>query len=139
MQNRLAPAAKCLPASQTDAETRLWRELRAHRFAGLKFKRREPLGAYIVDFVCYAAKVVIEVDGGQHVDSVPDVERDKWLTSQGFRVLRFWNNQVLGQTEAALARIFEVVSKLPPSPLPLSHQGRGALTSDNGPTATSLS
>ncbi|HRQ08803.1 MAG TPA: endonuclease domain-containing protein [Nitrosomonas europaea] len=98
--------AKSLRTHQTDAEQRIWRELRAHRFMGLKFKRQKPIGPYIVDFVCFEPRLVVELDGGQHVDQVAyDRKRDALLQAQGFAVLRFWNNQALGETEAVLEAI----------------------------------
>jgi len=74
--------------------------LRASRFAGYKFRRQQPLGAYIVDFVCFERRVVVEVDGSQHMGSSSDRERDLWLAHEGFRVLRFWDNVVLQQMES---------------------------------------
>lgn len=115
--------AKQLRRNMTDSEKLLWYHLRAHRFAGAKFKRQQPLGSYIVDFICFEAKLVIEIDGGQHFDSDQDRQRDGWLRSQGFEVLRFWNNEVLGQTESVMEKILQVLT---PSPQPLSHEGRGA-------------
>jgi very-short-patch-repair endonuclease/succinate dehydrogenase flavin-adding protein (antitoxin of CptAB toxin-antitoxin module) len=115
--------AKQLRRNMTDAEKMLWYHLRGHRFAGAKFKRQQPLGSYIVDFVCFDAKLVIEIDGGQHLESGSDKQRDKWLRDQGFRVFRFWNNEVLGQTEIVLEKIVEVLA---PSPQPLPHEGGGA-------------
>lgn len=114
--------AKQLRRNMTDAEKLLWYRLRGHRFAGAKFKRQQPLGNYIVDFVCFEFRLVIEVDGGQHLDNSDDLQRDDWLRDQGFEVLRFWNNDVLGQTEAVLEKIYQMIT---PSPLPLSHEGRG--------------
>lgn len=115
--------AKQLRRNMTDAESLLWYHLRGHRLCGVKFKRQQPLGDYIVDFVSFDKKLVIEVDGGQHVGSQPDKRRDTWLQGQGFRILRFWNNEVLGETEAVLQRILQEIA---PSPHPLSHEGRGA-------------
>lgn len=98
--------AKSLRTQMTDAEARLWYHLRAHRFMGLKFKRQKPLGPYIVDFVCLECFLVIELDGGQHMEQVDgDRERDEYLRERGYRVLRFWNHQVLGEIEAVLERI----------------------------------
>lgn len=114
--------AKQLRSNMTEAESLLWYHLRGHRLCGMKFKRQQPLGDYIVDFVSFDKKLVIEVDGGQHVDSQPDKRRDTWLQGQGFRMLRFWNNEVLGETEAVLERILQEIT---PSPQPLSHEGRG--------------
>jgi hypothetical protein len=85
MADRLLSFAKQLRREQTDAERRLWRELRAGRFAGAKFKRQQPIGGYIVDLVCFEERLVIELDGGQHqVQTDYDGGRDKWLGSQGF-------------------------------------------------------
>jgi len=106
----------------TYTERCLWRHLRAHHLADGKFKRQQPIGPYIVDFVCFRARLVIEVDGGQHQDSSTDRLRDLWLQEQGYRVLRFWNNEVLNELPAVLERIAEHLS---PSPLPLSRKGRG--------------
>ncbi len=103
--------AKQLRGNQTEAEHRLWYHLRGHRFLGLKFKRQKPIGPYIVDFVCMEHRVVIEVDGGQHDErQVQDQQRDEWLASQGFITLRFWNNEVLGDTNAVLQRIHVALS-----------------------------
>jgi very-short-patch-repair endonuclease len=90
----LTGVAKRLRHEMTDAERVLWREVRAHRFAGFKFKRQEPLGSYVVDFVCYEASLIVELDGGHHADQhEADVERTRWLESRGFRVLRFWQRR----------------------------------------------
>src|ERR1700761_4298376 len=90
--------AKALRANMTNAERRLWYLLRAHRFDGVKIKRQAPIGHYIVDFVSFERRLVIEVDGGQHADSGSDLNRTRLLEDQGFRVLRFWNNEVLSNT-----------------------------------------
>ena len=98
--------AKTLRANQTEAEQRLWYHLRAHRFMGLKFKRQKPMGRYIVDFVCMEQRLIIELDGGQHAEQVKyDQHRDEWLRSQGYTVLRFWNNEVMQQLEGVLEQI----------------------------------
>lgn len=118
----LLDRAKRLRSASTEAETRLWSHLRAHRLNGLKFKRQKPLGPYIVDFVCLECKLIVEVDGGQHAEAIGyDMRRDAWLETQGFRVLRFWNNEVLGETEAVLEKIQE--GALSPGPSPT--RGRG--------------
>jgi len=101
--------AKQLRTTMTDAERVLWRQLRAHRLSGTKFRRQQPLGPYIVDFFCAEKKLVIEVDGGHHLNSESDKERDEWLRSQDYTVLRFWNDEVLNQTEAVLESIWQVV------------------------------
>jgi very-short-patch-repair endonuclease len=110
----------------TDAEARLWLHLRAGRLLGFKFKRQQPLGDYIVDFVCFESRLVIEVDGGQHADQAErDAERSRWLQSQGFTVMRFWNDEVLQKTEDVLESVICALRAYP-SPQPLSHKGRGA-------------
>jgi very-short-patch-repair endonuclease len=108
--------AKALRANMTDAERRLWYLLRAHRFQSFKFKRQVPIGGFIVDFVCFDRRILIEVDGGQHADSEADAGRDRWLQHQGFRVLRFWNNEVLNNTDAVLELILGALSAAAPSP-----------------------
>jgi very-short-patch-repair endonuclease len=105
--------AKTLRKNQSESEEKLWTSLRANRFAGIKFTRQQPIGNYIVDFVCYDKKLIIEVDGGQHNEvpvSEKDGQRTEWLESQGFRVLRFWNNEVLENTEGVLEKIRESVN-----------------------------
>ena len=116
--------AKELRVGMTDAERILWYHLRAGRLNGHKFKRQAPLGRYILDFVCFGSKLVVELDGSQHLDSARDEQRDAWLRQEGFRVLRFWNNQVIGETEAVLTEILRLVeSPLSPTPLPRGERG----------------
>ena len=119
---------KRLRTNMTDAERKLWAQLRAHRFAGWKFKRQQPLDRYVVDFVCFEARLVIEVDGGQHLESAHDAQRDAWLSGEGFTLLRFWNDQVLNQTEAVLE---EVLRHLPPLPNPPPQGGRESGSDDD--------
>jgi len=88
----------------TDAERRLWRYLRRH-FLGVHFRRQVPIGPYIVDFACLGRKLVIEIDGGQHMGSAEDEIRDRWLRERGYRVLRFWNHDVLKNSEGILTVI----------------------------------
>jgi very-short-patch-repair endonuclease len=102
----------------TDAEQKLWRGLRLRQMHDYKFRRQFPLGSYIVDFVCLEARLIVEVDGGQHADEkYGDAQRDAWLTSQDFRVLRYWNNQVLKELDAVLEDIARALPhpSLPPS------------------------
>ncbi len=89
----LLPLAKRMRREPTEAEAKLWSMLRGARLSGLKFKRQEQLGDYIVDFVCFDERVIVEADGSQHAESARDAVRDAWLADQGFRVLRFWNNE----------------------------------------------
>jgi very-short-patch-repair endonuclease len=94
---------KRLRKNSTDAEQRLWRELRSRQLAGYKFRRQQSLGRFIVDFVCLEARLVVEVDGGQHNQEqqrADDAERSAWLQKEGFRVLRFWDGEVLKQLDA---------------------------------------
>jgi very-short-patch-repair endonuclease len=105
LADRLINIARDLRKKRTDAEKILWRNLRARQFEGLKFRRQHPIGNYVVDFVCLEVSLVIEVDGGQHAENPKDVERDKQLTLEGFKVLRFWNNEVLTNIEGVLESI----------------------------------
>jgi very-short-patch-repair endonuclease len=115
--------ARELRTRMTDTETRLWRALRGKQMAGLKFRRQQPIGAFIVDFVSLDAKLVVELDGGQHADAAEyDGTRDAWLVSEGFRVLRFWNNDITENLEGVLMKIAENLSP-PPQPSPLKGEG----------------
>jgi len=89
----------------TQAELKLWNRLRARAIDGCKFVRQEPIGPFIVDFVCRERRLVIEVDGGQHATDARDAVRDRWLRDQRYRVLRFWNNDVLGNIDGVLETI----------------------------------
>ncbi len=109
--------AKNLRKNSTDAERVLWKVLRAKQVEGLKFRRQEPIGKYIVDFVCFEKDLIVEVDGGQHSEAV-DAGRDAWLRSQGFTVLRFWNHDVLQNIEGVLEVILRACSQGTPSPTP---------------------
>ena len=100
----------------TDAERLLWQHLRNRQLGGWKFRRQCPIGPFIVDFVCPEKKVIVEVDGGQHAETVvEDAERSKYLTEQGYRIVRFWNNEVLKELEAVLETILrELLVEVPP-------------------------
>jgi very-short-patch-repair endonuclease len=99
--------ARALRRSATDAERMLWRHLRRGNFAPHKFRRQYPIAGYIVDFVCVSAKLVIELDGGQHADAREyDERRTHKIAACGYRVLRFWNDDVLLRTEAVLEEIW---------------------------------
>ena len=98
--------AKSLRKSSTDAERLLWRYLKAKRMNGLKFRRQEPIGRFIVDFVCYEKKLIIEADGSQHVlEKGKDEARTQWLNAQGFKVMRFWNNEIMTNIDGVMERI----------------------------------
>jgi very-short-patch-repair endonuclease len=128
--------AKNLRMRSTDAERHLWKHLRTRQIEGLKFRRQEPIGKYIVDFVCYEKMIVIEADGGQHDASEKDVERDGWLRSQGFEVLRFWNHDILTNIEGVLEVIWRNCSSemRPKSPSP-TPPIKGGVTPFGGATA----
>ncbi len=97
--------ARGLRRSVTDAERRLWNRIRSRAIGGHKFVRQEPIGPYIVDFVCREERLVIEVDGGQHATDKRDAVRDQWLADHRYRVLRFWNNDVLHNMDGVLEMI----------------------------------
>ena len=118
--------ARRLRRRQTDAESRLWHHLRARRLGGRKFRRQHTIDKYIVDFYCDEARLVIELDGGGHNEPGQrdyDRQRTVALEELGLRVLRFWNDEVLLQTELVLAVILEALENVP-SPCP-SPAGRG--------------
>ncbi|HET6907192.1 MAG TPA: DUF559 domain-containing protein [Rhodanobacteraceae bacterium] len=110
--------ARKLRREMTDAERRLWTHLRRQQLAGFRFRRQFPVGPYIVDFMCLEAKLVIEIDGGQHLESASDAVRSEWLEEQGLHVLRFWNHDVLMRTKEVLAVIFEALGSVRPHPNP---------------------
>lgn len=112
MKKRLTPYARSLRKEPTDAEKMLWRELR-YRQMGVKFRRQAVIGQYIVDFVCYEKRLIIEVDGGQHAESRKDHARDKWLKEQGFTTLRFWNLDILANIEGVYGEIERYINPLP--------------------------
>jgi very-short-patch-repair endonuclease len=103
--------ARDLRSQSTDAEQRLWYYLRRNNF-DCHFKRQYPIGPYFVDFACVRLKLVVEIDGGQHVrQAVYDAARDQFIRSKGFDMLRFWSNEVLRQTDAVLAVVWAAVEK----------------------------
>ena len=104
----LTQRARKLRAEATDAERALWARLRRRQVLGYKFRRQQPLGHYIVDFVCFEKRLIVEVDGSQHIEQQSyDEARGQWLESQGYRVLRFWNDEVLNRTESVVEAIAE--------------------------------
>ena len=95
-----------LRTGSTDAERALWRALRMKQVTGYRFRRQVPIGRYFADFVCLNARLIVEVDGGQHASQIEkDTERTAWLEAEGFIVLRFWNNEVFQQTNAVVEEI----------------------------------
>ena len=108
----LKQRARELRNNPTDAERHLWRHLRNSQLRGCKFRRQEVLDRYIVDFVCFEPKFIIELDGGQHSEQQEyDEQRTKYLNGLGFEVQRFWNDEVLIQTEAVLEKIYQILNK----------------------------
>jgi very-short-patch-repair endonuclease len=113
--------ARSLRTNSTDAERIIWSALRAHRMNGVSFRRQAPIGPYVVDFVCHAAKLVIEIDGGQHFDTKHerrDARRDAYLAAKGFRVLRFNNYDVMSNRQGVLATVARAIEPTPSPPLP---------------------
>lgn len=111
--------ARQLRRALTPEEQRLWYLLRSRRFAHYKFRRQHPVGHYILDFACCEARLVIELDGGQH-DEQQDYDRyrTEWLTQRGWQVLRFWNNEVWMNEAGVLESILKVLLEILPSPRP---------------------
>ena len=103
-RNKIAIAKK-LRINSTDTEKYLWKYLRERQLEGFKFRRQHPIGKYIVDFINLERKIIIEVDGGQHLENKKDKLRDKWLEEKGYEVLRFWDNEVLTNIEGVLESI----------------------------------
>ena len=109
--------AVALRRSPTDAEERLWYWLRRRHLGGWRFRRQAVIGPFIVDFVCLAARLIVEVDGSQHADNAADVARTRWLEGEGYRVIRFWNDDVLTATETVVEAIGDALGgRLPPPP-----------------------
>jgi very-short-patch-repair endonuclease len=103
MRNPLAQRrATALRKRTTEAEQRLWYHLRRRQLSGVRFRRQVPIGPFIADFACLASSLIVEVDGSQHRDSPKDASRDRYLRWRGFRILRFWDSEVLLETDAVL-------------------------------------
>jgi very-short-patch-repair endonuclease len=129
----LIKRAKWMRAHPTEAEKRLWSLLRGGRIAGSRFRRQQIIFPYIVDFACLSARLIVEADGSQHADDPQDERRDAWLAGRGFRVLRFWNNDVLARSDHVAEAIYTALNNphpptaarwAPPSPVP--GEGLGA-------------
>jgi very-short-patch-repair endonuclease len=113
--------ARELRDQPTDAEMRLWKYLRRRQLKGLCFRKQGPIGPYIADFACLEARLIIELDGGQHADSATDASRDAWFTAHGYRTPRFWNNDVLANTDGVIIMITEALGHLENSPNAQAH------------------
>jgi very-short-patch-repair endonuclease len=124
--------ARSLRRRSTRAEWVLWLALRDRRLGGLKFTRQQPLGPYCVDFVCRERRLIIEVDGGQHADSASDRRRDACLNTLGYRVIRVWNNEVLGNLEGVLQMLASEL-EIAPHPVPLPAGGERERRGENLP------
>ena len=107
------PFARQLRVTATDAEARLWLHLRNRMLGGFKFRRQFPVGPYIADFVCIDRKLIVELDGGQHADNPADERRTRFLELRGYRVIRFWNPDVLSNTDGVLEMILLELQKAP--------------------------
>jgi len=105
LEDKKNKIAQKLRNNSTDTEKYLWKYLRGRQLEGFKFRRQHPIGKYIVDFINLERKIIIEVDGGQHLENKKDELRDKWFEEQGYEVLRFWNNEVLTNIEGVLESI----------------------------------
>lgn len=121
--------AKALRQLSTDAEARLWRLLRSRHLGDVKFRRQVPIGQWIVDFVSFGEKLIVEADGSQHIESEHDKTRDLDLQARDFRILRFWNNDILFNTNGVLEAILDEIAKAPsprglrPRPSPTRGEG----------------
>jgi adenine-specific DNA-methyltransferase len=108
--------AKRLRRDQTDVERKLWYALRNRRFAGFKFRRQQPIGPYVVDLVCFDARLVIELDGSQHglpENAATDKTRTRWLETQGFRVKRYWNHDMIESFDGVMEDIYRAIDPRP--------------------------
>ena len=109
-KKRLTHLARNLRNESTEAEKRLWLHLRTSRFEGAKFTRQHPIGNFIADFACRSLCLAIELDGGQHSESLSDANRTRIIEAHGYRVIRFWNNEVLGNIDGVLTVIAEEIA-----------------------------
>ena len=119
--------ARKLRHQSTEAERMLWKYLRAHRMAGCKFRRQVVIEPYIVDFVCIEARLIVEADGGQHLEQVgDDLNRSIFLESLGYKVMRFWDHEILCDIHTVLERIYSYLIEAPsPQPSPGGRGGKG--------------
>ncbi len=117
--------ARQLRHNMTEAERHLWHRIRLKQLDGARFRRQAPMGSYVVDFVCHDAKLIVEIDGGQHADRIgQDADGTAWLEAEGYRVLRFWNNEVFENLEGVLQVIHAALGAAAPHPGPPPQGGR---------------
>ena len=117
--------ARQLRKNRTDAERALWERLRRKQLEGCRFRQQVPLGSYIADFLCAKRMLIVEVDGGQHAGARSDRTRTAWLEARGFRVLRFWNNDVLQNLDGVVEMILIALRAASPPPQPAPIEGAG--------------
>jgi very-short-patch-repair endonuclease len=123
----LKAKARRLRRGQTETEKRLWRLLRNRELLGHKFRRQQPLSPFVVDFCCLEKKLVVELDGGQHAERPSlDERRTEWLKREGYRLIRFWDNEMFENTQGVLEKIFRHLDGAP-SPRPSPLKGEGAI------------
>jgi very-short-patch-repair endonuclease len=128
-QRRLQKLARSMRHQPTEAEHKLWLLLRDRRFIDHKFRRQVPIGPYVADYVCYSAKLIVEADGSQHAESLRDTIRDAELTHRGFRIVRFWNHDILARPDLVLEALWHAltspssVSAAPSHLLPRGEKG----------------
>lgn len=116
------PHARRLRRDATECETRVWLAIRDRRLGGFKFRRQATIGPFIVDFLCVERRLIVEIDGGQH-DAARDAPRTTYLEARGYRVMRFWNNDVVENFDGVAKAILAALHT--PSPNPLPHAGEG--------------
>ncbi|MHA6723888.1 endonuclease domain-containing protein [Sphingomonas sp. RS2018] len=119
------PYARRLRRDATECEARIWLAVRNRRLAGHKFRRQATIGPYVADFLCVEQRLVVEIDGGQHGDE-RDAARTAWLEARGFRVLRFWNTDVIDNINGVLATIVATLHTPSPNPFPQAGEGYSA-------------
>ena len=132
MKNNIITNARHLRKQMTEAEKKLWQILRGRRLGGYRFRKQAPFGNYVADFLCHEAKIIIELDGGQHnaaEEVVYDEQRTQWLQRQGYLVQRFWNNEVLQQLEGVAGVVLGLcVERCPPIlSFPRKRRGEGTI------------
>jgi very-short-patch-repair endonuclease len=119
------PRARSLRQNMTEAERRLWQILRSHQMKGYKFRRQVPIGRYVADFVCHEARLIVEIDGGQHDrSSCREAARTEFLQNEGYRILRFWNNDVVANLDGVHQTIAGELRRITPTQT-LPHHGGG--------------